>query len=384
MISGLTVLGDGRVIAGGFSHGQALDGSGESRGQIVVLGASGEELRREELDHPGLDSVDAISSSGDQVVFAGRIEGPAPGQTPGGFSDLLVGRLEEGGLSLFRWGNERPQRPRRIALRQGGQSVVIAGLDDVYVPTNYVESWENPLALEVSLQAADAPAEVRWVYAPKTPVSDLLEAAAVQGEQFSFVAGVVQAGPERGLHVMRFNEAGEQGWRSQLTQVSFDGWAGMAWAPDGSLVVAGSTMGSLGGQADGSQDVFVAWLDPSDGAIRRVRRLEESGAQWATGLVVGSDGTVFVAGETDGSLGKVPAPAEGMDAFLVAFPPSDEPLRVWQGGTDSDDLVTGLALDGCGRLYVAGSSLGAFPGQAAPGRFQGFLLQVEPDLLAVP
>lgn len=371
----MTVLGDGRLALGGFVGASSLEPLGESRGVVVVLSREGAEVERHELDRPGADSVDALVEANGKLVVVGRTEGTLGGSGNAGKTDLFVATLAPGGVaSVWQWGDARPQHPRRAAVRSDGTSLVVAGLTDTYVPTNYVEDWENPMALEVSLSAATP--LPRWTHGPVTPMSDFAGAVAVRGADETFLAGTVAAGPQRGTFVVRLDPAGNEVWRARPTKIGIDAIEAMGWAPDGALVVAGTTLGPLGGASLGDSDGFVAWLDPDSGSVLRARRVGTSGADWVSGIVIGADGTVFLAGETTGGAGGHPAPPPGggSDVLVAIVPPGDGPVRYWQGGTDGDDLVTGIARDSCGRLYVAGATPGS--GSEGSAGWDGFVLQV--------
>jgi hypothetical protein len=383
-VNAVAMLEGGRLALGGFVRGASPAPEGDSQGVLVVLSSGGVEVERQTFDQPGADSVDAVVAAGGRLIVAGRTEGTLAGPGNAGQSDLFVGLIEAHGVSLWQWGNERPQHPRRLAARDGGASVVVGGLDDVFVPSNYVEDWENPLALELQLGQLSEETPPRWSHMPRTPVSDFVGAVATSGADATFLAGTVTAGPERGTFVARLDAQGGEGWRVHPTAIGLDAIEAMAWAPDGSLVVAGVTLGPLGGAPIGGSDAFVAWLDPDDGSLLRARHLGTPAGEWVAGLVVADDGTAFIAGETGGSFGNHPAPADGADVFVAALPPGDGEPRVWQGGTSGDDIVTGVARDACGRLYVSGATAGAFSGTAPAGALDGFVLQVLDEQLAPP
>jgi hypothetical protein len=66
----------------------------------------------------------------------------------------------------------------------------------------------------------------------------------------------------------------------------------------------------------------------------------------------------------------------GSDAFVLRFDGTGKLTGSWQGGSAAEDEATGIAIDTCGRIVVAGWSDGAMAGAPA-GRRDAFLLSVE-------
>jgi hypothetical protein len=63
--------------------------------------------------------------------------------------------------------------------------------------------------------------------------------------------------------------------------------------------------------------------------------------------------------------------------FAVRFSPDGEVLERWQRGTPGDDTPHAAAVDGCGRLFVAGTTDGALLPGAQQGGQDMVLLRVE-------
>ncbi len=82
------------------------------------------------------------------------------------------------------------------------------------------------------------------------------------------------------------------------------------------MLVAGSTNGSLVGTSAGSNDAFVRKYDAA-GTVLWTQQFGTSTNDYARSVSVGSDGSVLVAGSTNGSL--VGTSAGGYDAFVMAL-----------------------------------------------------------------
>ena len=90
---------------------------------------------------------------------------------------------------------------------------------------------------------------------------------------------------------------------------------------------------------------------------------------YAKDLVTDTDGNIYVAGTTNGS---IDAPAQrvpnvntgGADVFVAKFDSQGVLLWVTQFGSAADDFVEAMSLDKDGFLYVAGWTRGSMPGGA--------------------
>jgi hypothetical protein len=376
----VAVTGSGEVVVGGFVSATSLEGSGESAGKIWRLTASGEALGTITVDRGGIDGVEALSALEDgRVLFAGRAERDEAG-AGAGLTDALVGVIQGGEIvHQVRVGDERPQRPRSVVLRADRSAILVGGQDDIFVPTNHVEDWQNPGAFELPFHDAGLGPEPSWVWAPRTPVDDRGASAVDGADGASFLVGSRAAGAGRGAFLVKLGGNGQPLWTRQLSSLPFDHAEMILRGTDGTLVIAGATLGTLGGANAGEQDAFVLGVDPGSGDVLWARQFGTPGPDWVTGLVIDPDGTIFVGGETYGSFFEDrPAPEEGADLFLARLTPEQGPVQVWQGGTAGDDLAGRIARDRCGHTYMVGSTAGSLAGG---GSYDAFVLQVADEEL---
>ena len=130
---------------------------------------------------------------------------------------------------------------------------------------------------------------------------------------------------------------------------------------------------------------FVAKLAPGGSRILYFTALAGSFNDYGTALALGSDGSAYVAGNTlsvdfpvtAGAL--QPTSGGGAQGFLVKVNPSGTLVySTFIGGTSST-LITGLALDGGGDVFLTGTGGPAFPSNGAlPAR--GFVLELNAGL----
>jgi len=104
-------------------------------------------------------------------------------------------------------------------------------------------------------------------------------------------------------------------------------------------------------------DAFVAKLN-SNGVLQWLTFLGSSGNDWGLGIAVDNSGNVYVTGQSSATWGSpVRTYTSGYDAFVAKLDSSSGAL-VWNtflgsSGVDSGDCIS---VDGCGNVYVTGSS----------------------------
>ena len=195
------------------------------------------------------------------------------------------------------------------------------------------------------------------------------------------------------------------------------------------VYVAGTTSGTLPGQAStGGQDAFVRKYD-FDGNVLWTRQFGTAGTDTATGIAADASG-VYVAGSTRRHLPGARTSAGGSDAFVRKYDAGgtdlDPPVRhrrpgsgqrrrrratgvyvagfvagtlpgetsaggqdafvrkydvgggaIWTGqfGTAATDSASGVTV-GTAGLFVAGSTTGTFPGQTSAGLEDAFVAKI--------
>ena len=91
-------------------------------------------------------------------------------------------------------------------------------------------------------------------------------------------------------------------WTKILGTSDSDHGRALTTGSDGSIYIAGETYGDLDGQTNnGNSDVFISKFNP-DGAKEWTRILGTSYEDGANALTTGSDGSIYIAGSTRGDL----------------------------------------------------------------------------------
>ncbi len=166
-------------------------------------------------------------------------------------------------------------------------------------------------------------------------------------------------GPTAGsqdVFLARYDRAGYQVWIRQFGTSEADEAYALARDGAGGVMVAGITVGTLGGSNAGGGDVFLARYD-SAGNRQWIRQFGTSVGDIAYALAPDGAGGVMVAGQTSGSLG---GPNAGRtDVFLARYDSAGNQLWIRQFGTGDSDNAKALAPDGEGGVMVGGSMGGS-------------------------
>jgi hypothetical protein len=127
----------------------------------------------------------------------------------------------------------------------------------------------------------------------------------------------------------------------------------IAARPDGTLLVAGQTNGSLvAGQNQGLMDAFVALFDAETLTRSVIFQFGTPQFDRANGVAWDSNGNAIVVGETFGALAG--SNAGGEDAFIARFDGSGAFLGYQQAGSAGHDRAGDVAVAGNGSLFVTG------------------------------
>ena len=172
------------------------------------------------------------------------------------------------------------------------------------------------------------------------------------------------------------------GTKIATTQLGVAGWAtsGNAVTVDfsGNTYVAGYTLGGLDSNTlTGTQDMFMTKYDPAGNKVR-TKQLGVAGKMTeANSVVVNANGTVYVAGSTYGGLDGNSLTGI-QDSFITTYDASGNKIRTKQLGiTGKYTVAKGVAVDGNGSTYIAGSTTGGLDGNALTGTQDFFITKYD-------
>jgi hypothetical protein len=178
--------------------------------------------------------------------------------------------------------------------------------------------------------------------------------------------------------VTKFNPAGSAlSYSTYLGGGGDDYGFGIAVGSDGSAYVAGQTSGSFPTTAGayqptyggGGTNAFVSKLNPAGSALSFSTYLGGSGGgDTANAIALGSDGSAYVTGVTEGSFPTTASAYQtsygggNYDAFVSKLNPAGSALSysTYLGGS-GNDLGSGVAVGSDGSAYITGDAGASFP-----------------------
>ncbi len=168
------------------------------------------------------------------------------------------------------------------------------------------------------------------------------------------IAGQVVQGTQ-GVALLKYDSAGQLQSASTLGATGSASGYSIAVSSTGAVAVAGSVNGSLDptstSTSTSTSQSFVSVFD-SSGAEQWTQQSSALGDNQANAVAFGSDGSVYIAGQVQGSL-PGGTPSGGKDGYLEGFSATGKHLFTTQFGTTGTDSVKGLAVDGA-NLVVGG------------------------------
>ena len=156
------------------------------------------------------------------------------------------------------------------------------------------------------------------------------------------------------VYLTKYDSAGNLLWTQLLGSSGTASGMALALDPTGGVVVAGTTDANLSqtAVADGNNDSFVAKYG-ADGSLAWTHQIQTLADNQGLSLSVGSDGTVTLGGQVQGSVGAGQTDNGGTDGYLATFNSKGKLTAEQQLGTAGADQVSALATGADGSLYVA-------------------------------
>lgn len=143
-------------------------------------------------------------------------------------------------------------------------------------------------------------------------------------------------------------------WGKQLGTEKDEGATGVVVDSQGNIYMIGWTEGNLFGTNAGREDIFIAKFS-QEGNLIWGKQLGTPEGEIPMDIALDSDGNIYVVGATDGNLFGQVAREFNDDAFVAKFSPKGEVIWSKQFGTPGQDWATGVAVDDKNRVvYVVG------------------------------
>jgi len=229
-----------------------------------------------------------------------------------------------------------------------------------------------------------------WTRQFGTALEDIGEGIAIDSSDHVLVAGTTSGSLEGeanpggpAVFVTKYATDTSRVWTRVFGSSSAD--TGRAVARDGAdnVYVVGDTLGTFfdGIVADGSLNGFLTKFN-SGGTRQWTNLIGTAASERAHGVATDSNNNVYVVGETTGALDGEPNTGD-WDAFVMKFNSSGTRLWTRLLGSAGSDTAYGLAIDGNGNVYVTGATDGVLGIDPSPGdavvNFDAFVAKYAPD-----
>ncbi|MBW1812690.1 MAG: SBBP repeat-containing protein [Deltaproteobacteria bacterium] len=328
------------------------------------------------------DSGRAIAVDGSGYVYvagysAATWGNPVIDHTGGGGNfDAFAAKLNNSGETVWNtfMGSESDDR---------GNAIAVDGSGNVYVAGTSSGPWAGPWGGQVNAFSGSYAAFAtklnssgvgQWNTFMGLTSENFGNAIAVDGTGNVYVAGYSYAtwgnpvNAFTGLHdafAAKLTNSGETVWNTFMGSSSVDHGTAIALDDTGNVYVAGYSSTTWGNPVNAhagmvsNEDAFVAKLS-NNGETEWNTFMGSTSDDFGSGIAVDGSGNVYVAGYSNASWGNPVNDHTGgsgnPDAFVAKLNSSGETEWNTFMGSPSYDYGNGIAVDGSGNIYVAGSS----------------------------
>ncbi len=356
---------DGDVIVAAATEG-SLAGANQGQRDVYLARYSPDGQLRwsHQTGGPRNDSPLGVSVAPDGTIYVGGFtEGDfaSPNQ---GSADVWLARFDSDGTELWRrqFGGPQWDRGFDVAAFDGGAYITGYTAGSLDLATD-LEGFDGFAA------RFDADGNQQWIRHISTDATDWGQGSALAPDGGLYVTGYTEGdlgGPNAGdkdLFVVRLRPDGTQAWATQLGSAALDWTQGVGVGPDGGVLVAGSTEGRFAADPAGERDMIVVSLD-ADGAERWRWQAGTEGTD--TAFEVRHTGEfVVVTGSATGDLAGANEGLGERDAVLAWLDLEGNPVEVQQFGTGAVEDATGLDVGSDGSVFWSGFTFGSYQGSGA-------------------
>ncbi|MFL5305610.1 MAG: hypothetical protein ACJ8F1_10365, partial [Polyangia bacterium] len=142
---------------GGDDESSDVIPAGDAKAIVARYDAAGLLTWETGIDTPGADTAEdlQVDAASGNLVVVGRTSGAFAGFQNAGQMDMYVMLMHSSGdaLGAIQLGDDRPQHPVRVALGGAGQ-ILVAGYDDIFIPSNYVAALPHGFVAALSVGPA--------------------------------------------------------------------------------------------------------------------------------------------------------------------------------------------------------------------------------------
>ena len=378
---------DGSIYAAGFTYGSIDQQTNNGNSDIFISKFNGDGskawtklLGGSDGDY-GYSVTTAIDGS---IYVTGSTYGSINQQTNNGNGDSFISKLNSDGSKEWTklFGGSDYDQALSVTTASDG-SIYIAGYT-----YGSIDQQPNNGNGDSFISKFNSDGSKAWTKLFGGSGYDQANSVTTSSDGSVYVAGytysIIDQQPNNGsgdVFISKFNSDGSKAWTKLLGGSSYDYAYSVATSSDGSIYVAGYTYGSIDQQPNnGSGDAFISKFS-SDGTKAWTKLLGGSSYDYATSVTIASDGSIYVAGFTTGSIDQQTSTGYYWNEFIAKF--NSDGTKAWTklfAGSDSGyaNCVT-TASDG--SIYVAGTTYGSIDQQTNNGSGDAFLIKFAEERL---
>ncbi len=327
----------------------------------------------------GTDSIDALVSvlqRGSTTFAAGQTFGALPEQVNAGGGDVFLRKYgQNGGVACtVQFGTSDDDYVSSECLTpdaEGGVVMAWATSDGTTSEYSYfLSKIDTSCALLWTKEFGDPGMTAGFVALGVDAQDNVFAAGTVTGS----LSGQTALG-EGDAFVRKYDASGNELWTRQFGSAAADSAHSIRVDASGDVFVLGTTGGALPGQASaGATDGFVRKYD---GQGNEVWTRQFGTTEWDApdSLTFDAGGNVLIAGNTDGAFPGYTG-AGDTDVFVLVYDSAGSLLSARQLGTDQRDNAESIAVDANGVILIAGDTEGAFPEQAPVQLIDAFVARL--------
>ncbi len=194
------------------------------------------------------------------------------------------------------------------------------------------------------------------------------------GTSYGSVNGVAGFGSDFDVFVVKYDSTGTRLWTQVIGSAAYETLGDLKVDSAGNIYIIGTTMGSMNGSANaGTQDYFVTKYDTT-GTKQWAVQGGGAGNDYGFGLALDSNsGAIYIAGSTNRELES--NSASGSKSFLAKLDSTG--TRQWVTFPGSVDALatTRVAVDSAGNPYIASTGMNGFSGTTLTGTQDLYLIK---------
>ncbi|WP_199320567.1 SBBP repeat-containing protein [Leptolyngbya sp. FACHB-261] len=370
--------------AGGTTGSIGKTNSGLSRdGLVTKYDSQGNVLFTKQIGTSSFDTVSNIATDAQgnfyvSGITAGNLEGTKQAES----TDAFVAKYDSSGNQVW--------------LEQFGQNVIFQafGLDvdaggNVYVSGLDVRASEDLATDNLWVSKFDTNGSQQWFTEVGSVDNDFDESydVTVSSDGSVYATGWTLGDLPRidspgsfqnaGLYdnyIAKFDNAtGQAQWVKQYGTPDYEWSWGVDTDSQGNVYTAGWTLGTLGDENKGSYDVYLTKYD-SEGNQLWVKQFGSAADDEGFDIFIDQSDNIFLTGYTNGNLEGINAGS--FDAFVTRFDTAGNQIWLQQFGTSKFDQAYGVTSDAFGNLYVTGVTGGSL-GSLNAGSFDAWTAKLD-------